>query len=584
MTTEISSSSWSPNAIDLIRKRYLCQNDRSIEQWLQKVCEHLTQRYPSDQRDRMAKRYFHLIESRTFLPTSTTLHNSLRGQGTLAGCMVLPLESRVQGIFTKSLPQIAKAQLAGIGVGLDLSEVPPRLSPDPVSHRANPGPMDTLKSITAAIGPMAEYQGVKRAAFMASLPAHHPDIFSFIHFKKIERVSCVNLSVSFDREFIDALKRSRLIPLKWTVDGKEEYLTPSILREMSNQASQRTLPDPDLLITSKGELYSSCAKRVVGQIVKDHLLVQPSVVLDCLAEAAHACGDPGMINLHVINQHNPTHPRYNHGEPSLGSGVIQTTTPCGEQPLLPYEACYLGSFNLNAFISKDSFDFGAFKEAIDLAVRLMDDVIDVSASPFDQADRMVQQNRKIGLGIMGFADVLARLEIPYDSPEAVQFAGRIAATLQSAAEQASQNLARERGAFKSWKLSSFAADGKAARRHASLTTIAPTGHISMLANCSTGIEPYYLLSFGRVAAGLKIQNCSILEEKLVHIGYSLEQWIEDTKKKNPSYHFDGTLRGLLLPDTDKKIYLQKLQAVFKTAHEIHPKDHLNILKSFQQHI
>jgi ribonucleoside-diphosphate reductase alpha chain len=582
------SRGWSANALDLVYKRFLPAKNLSIEEWLRKITSRVAEGYPLPERKAVAQRYFTMIQSRNFLPTSAALHNLLIGKGSLSGCIVLPLSSSPQMMIEGDLPKISKVLSSGIGVGMDLSTQPPRLFPDLISGRAYPGPIEIVKAIVLATGGITKYAGVKRAAFMGSLSIQHPDIFSFILMKKNERISDINISVSYDKEFQESLIDLQYMPVKWEGGFGLKLLNVDDLKLMGEQAKQRGVEPPDLEVLDGERVYSHAANRFVGIVRSNEIFFDPSILLDCIAEVAHACGDPGLMNLKAINRDNPTHPRDNNFSASPGIGVIKTTTPCGEQPLLPYEVCHLGSLNLSAFAFKGKFDFPAFKKNVETAVRFMDDLIDTSDNGLEEANLMAKENRKIGLGVMGLADVLAELEMPYGSEESIRFANKLSGELYRTALKTSQALALERGPFKSWKYSRFYFDGELPRRHATLTTIAPTGHISTLANCSSSIEPYYLISYSKDAAGVKeVQHTKILKEKLASIGFSLGRWIEFTKEKNPSYEFDGTLKGLhtdVFKEKSKNAFLDRMKAVFKTAHEIHPRLHLKMAATFQKYI
>ncbi len=577
----MNEQKWSDDALDLIKKRYLLGKDYSLQSWLSAVASHVCQHYELSDRENWHRRYYRMLESRKFLPTSAALLNSLNGKGSLAGCIVLPLPKSTREVIQKSIPEIAGVLFSGIGVGLDLSVLPPRLSTDVESGRANPGPVELICSITQAVEAPMNYGGVKRSAFMAALHMQHPDLFEFLVLKKNKRLSNVNISVTFDAAFSKALENKTLLPFQYDGRPVDKYS----INEWEGQSNARHLPLPDLKILENGALYSRSAECKIGKVIKGYLYLDPEAALERIARMAHECGDPGLINLDAINKENPTHPRYA-TENVRGVGEIHVTTPCGEQPLLPYEVCHLGSINLAAFAFKRYFDFPAYQETIRTAVHFMDDLVDTGDNGLEQANLMSRANRKIGIGIMGLADTLAELEMPYDSEKARLFVQIIGKQLYEISKESSEKLAKERGAFPAWSQSKFAKDPKP-RRHATLTTIAPTGHIATLAGCSTSIEPYFLVSYGRDAAGIRRQTSRVLIEKLQEVAYSLEEWIEHTQLKEPTYSFDGTLRGLSnQPTTNDALNkrLQDLKKVFKTAHEIHHKDHIAMVSVLQDYI
>lgn len=569
---------WSSDALDLIKKRYLVSQSLSIDEWIHKVCSHICQHYSSAEKEIAISTYADLLKSRRFLPTSAALHNSLKGKGSLAGCIVLPLPDNSMDILQKAIPEMSEVLFSGIGVGIDLSVIAPRLFHDRKTERASPGPSEMLKAITASTEAAMNYGGVKRSAFMAALHCQHPDIFEFIAMKSANRLANVNISVSIDQTFRLALNKRTFIPVLY----KGNPVTPLDLENMKQQALARSLPEHDLSIVDGRVLVSKSAGKTVGKEINNQLYFDPESILEMIADYAHQCGDPGLINLEAINKHNPTHPRYSQTH-RLGVGEIFVTTPCGEQPLLPYEVCHLGSLNLASFASDKSFDWNSFNETAHLAVRFMDDLIDAGDNVLEEANQMAQANRKIGIGLMGLADALAEMELPYDSLEARSFVQRIGLELHQSVEKASGQLADERGTFPAWNHSKF----KKRRRHATLTTIAPTGHISTLADCSTSIEPYFLVSYGRDAAGYRRQTSSVLMAKLAAINFTLEEWIQKTIEINQDYRFDGTLKDLqteVSEDFHFNQRLRELKGIFKTAHEIAPKDHLEIVKILQESI
>lgn len=573
---------WSPDAIDLINKRYLPGKTLSIQEWLSKVCSHICKHYPPQEKEQWLNKYYRMLSSRRFLPTSAALHNSLKGKGSLAGCIVLPLHKKSPDVIQKSMPEIAEVLFSGIGVGIDLSVLPPRHSVDEETGRANPGPCELLVAITTALESPVAYGGFKRSAFMAALHVQHPDTFEFIALKNLKKLPNVNISISFDDPFSHALSKGELLPILW----EEVPFTKKHLIQMKKQANARHLPDPDLYLKGNGELFSRAMDGAVGRSEGENLFFDPQKILAFAAECAHRTGDPGLINLSAINCDNPTHPRYTSLE-HKGRGAIHVTTPCGEQPLLPYEVCHLGSINLAIFAENSAFDFSSYQETVRTAVRFMDDLIDAGDNGLAEANSMSRANRKIGLGIMGLADALAELELPYDSDDALCFVDEIGRILFETAREESRLLAKERGPFPAWRVSKYAANLEPERRHATLTTIAPTGHIATLAGCSTAIEPYFLISYGRNAAGIRQESSRVLSKKLKSLGYSLQEWIKDTQKENPLYKFDGTLAGLSCAPTpceERNLCLGKLKKVFKTAHEISPSAHLAVVTKLQKYI
>jgi ribonucleoside-diphosphate reductase alpha chain len=580
-------ASWDSRAVNLITKRFLSGHHISLEEWLRRLSHRYASCYQGSDARKWQEIYFHLLAHRIFFPTSAALYNAIHGQGSLSGCMVLPVGETVEEICERTVPQVLAVLRNGIGVGLDLSVLCPRLGEDLNPSRAFPGPCEVFSSIALAADGLIAYSGLKRSAFMGSLTAAHPDLFEFISLKATRKLQNVNISIALDDAFVRALKSETLLPVSFGYDGQSRHLTQGDLTRMEERAVRRSVAAPDLVLRGT-ELHSRTARRVVGALRGSQLYFDPRAILDFASEHAHASGDPGILNFASINAHNPTHPNHALDPKSLGVGVLRATTPCGEQPLLPYEVCHLGSINLNAFISGARFDYASFKRSVPLIVRMMDDIVSLSDPGIKEVRQITEANRKIGIGFMGLADVLSQLGLPYDSEEGRSFAAHIAKTLQEVAREASAELASERGSFISWESSSYSRNGVAPRRHATLTTIAPTGHLSMLAGCSPAIEPYFKIVHLRNAAGKNIEVATHLKTKLRALGYSLDRWILDTRRNDSSYGFDGSLQGLTTTPASlpRKHWdaLVQLKRIFPTAHEITPHDHLLMAHAIQPFI
>ncbi|MGC8810847.1 MAG: adenosylcobalamin-dependent ribonucleoside-diphosphate reductase, partial [bacterium] len=287
------------------------------------------------------------------------------------------------------------------------------------------------------------------------------------------------------------------------------------------------------------------------------------MVFDLIAQSAWKNGEPGVIFLDRLNRDNPT--------PHLG--LIESTNPCGEQPLLPYESCNLGSLNLARFVSNKEIDFPRLKEIIKLAVHFLDNVIDMNRYPLPQIEEVTKGNRKIGLGVMGFADMLVQLEIPYDSDEAIYTAEKVMSFIQGEAQKASENLAKERGPFPNFPHSIFAQRQENPRRNATLTTIAPTGTLSIIANCSSGIEPLYALVYERLA--LEKERFLVVNPYFQNISQQ-EGWFSAELLKKITQR--GSLRSLAPGEVP-----EKWRKVFATAQDIAPEWHLRMQMAFQRY-
>ena len=576
---------WTEAAVDLLRRRFFEPEDRSIKDWAWNVAGSYVRKYSKKSAETWQERYFSLIYYRRFFPTSAALKNGRRRVSTLSGCTVIPVSTSLSELYSKTIPSVMSSLGAGIGVGLDLSHLAPRLAEDKENFRPSPGPVEIMVGIAHLASGIIKYNGLKRAAFMASLRYDHPDIFEFVRMKVSRSLEAVNISIAIDDDFSHAINENDLIPLRY----QGMLISATEIQAGKVRAQTRNVMPPDLELLDDGRLTSrTLGGRVVGRELNGSLYILASRVLEAIAEAAHTCGDPGLINLGAINANNPTPDSSNGSLSSIpGTGSMHTTTPCGEQPLLPNEVCHLGSLNLTAFAKKDGFDWDLLAESTAIATRMMDDIIDSGDNGSSDANEISLANRKIGIGIMGLADVLSIYHLPYDSQEGRAFAGRIAEHVNKHAKAASNELAEERGAFPNWKRSVFAKNGQPARRHATVTTIAPTGHIATLAGCSTGIEPYFSLHYIRQAAGARVIVCEQLVQYLLGLEYSLDEWILATRRANPNYTFNGSLDGLISNPTDssaKNLKLSKAKQIFRTALQISARDHLEMVAALQLHV
>jgi ribonucleoside-diphosphate reductase alpha chain len=564
MNYAVSDQILNNDAQALIQERYFPKNTPANDEWFRLLSEKLTQHYAAENRHHQQQCYENLLREKKFFPTSAALVNALGKKKALSGCIVMPMRPSLDDIMEHSIPEILKMLRQGIGVGLDFGVLSPRLSEDETNDAVFPGPVEVLRAIVQCATPLMAYGGLKHAAFMGALPVHHPDIFEFIRCKKNYPLEGINISVSIGEDFSKNYKKRGFIQARILSENGLRPFYASELKFMEQRAVRRKVQAPDLFLI-QDQVASKQAKRIVGKVVDDVIYFDTTVIMTFLAECAHACGEPGILNLQAINEHNPTR----------GMALMSVTTPCGEQPLLPYEMCYLGSLCLPSFIENGQFNINDFHQAAHDAVYLMDDLIDIDSHEHAESRAICLQNRKIGVGIMGLADALAKLKIPYGSEESFNFVQKVMNTLKTATILASEKLAEERGEFPNWPLSQFAQDGLKPRRHATLTTLAPTGHISRLAACSPSIEPYYLFN--------KVPDA--LADALGDIGYSLEAWVEASAKQN--FIFDGTLGSLMTnPTTDDDVNkkLQEIQKNFPCAQEISPHVHLTMMHRLQQFV
>ncbi|WP_029456870.1 vitamin B12-dependent ribonucleotide reductase [Solidesulfovibrio alcoholivorans] len=463
----------------------------------------------------LARKFYDLMTGMRFLPNSPTLMNAGAPLGQLAACFVLPVGDSMEEIFD-AVKFAALIHKSGGGTGFSFSRLRPKKSRVGSTGGVASGPVSFMRIFNTATEQVKQ-GGTRRGANMGILRVDHPDILEFITCKERENeLQNFNISVALTERFMQAVEKG------------EDY---------------------DLIDPRDG--------KVVGR-------QSAAEVFALLVRKAWESGDPGIVFIDRINRDNPT--------PALGA--IESTNPCGEQPLLPYEACNLGSVNLSAFHAPDApdgIDWKGLAETVHLAVRFLDNVIDASRYPLDQITKMVHANRKIGLGLMGFADLLFLLGIPYDSTEALGLAEKIMETIQAEARSASKTLAAERGPFPAYAESVFGKRNLGPYRNATTTTIAPTGTLSIIAGCSSGIEPLFALAFSRhVMDGEKLveANPHFVAAMKTAGAYS-ESLMEEVTRKGSIAHIG------MLPE--------ELREVFVTAMDIEPVWHLKMQAAFQKY-
>ena len=430
------------NARLVLEKRYLRRDDQGrITETPSGMFERVAGAVAAiEKKDRggWERRFYEMMASGRFLPNSPTLMNAGSKKGQLSACFVLPVEDSLDSVF-ETLKDAARIHQSGGGTGFSFSKVRPSGSRVRSTHGVASGPVSFIRVYDSATETIKQ-GGTRRGANMAVLRVDHPDILMFIDSKRdLKSITNFNISVGATREFMMALEQGSLFSLRDPATGKEVRQLPA------------------------REIFS----RIAG--------------------AAWESGDPGLVFLDRINVFNPT--------PQLGE--MESTNPCGEQPLLPFESCNLGSLNLGTYFTNGHFQWTRFRGDIGTAVRFLDNVIDLNAYPVPECAKITRRNRKIGLGVMGFADLLLAMGLPYDSEEARGAGERIMSFLDREAKLASVALARARGAFPNWKGSLWDRLGYRPMRNSTVTTVAPTGTISVIAGCSSGIEPIFGAVFRR---------------------------------------------------------------------------------------
>lgn len=520
----------SENALVVLEKRYFAKNatGECIEDWnslIHRVAENI-----SGGDEELYKRYYELLDSGYFLPNSPTLMNAGGDLQQLSACFVLPIEDSMDSIF-ESIKNAALIHKSGGGTGFSFSRLREANARVRSTNGVSSGPISFLKVFNAATDAVKQ-GGTRRGANMAILNVDHPQILDFIVCKKDTReLTNFNISVGITEEFMKAV----------ATDAEYALISPHT-NEVAGKLNARK-------------------------------------VFDLIVQMAHQNGEPGIVFLDRINAANPT--------PALGQ--IESTNPCGEQPLLPNEACNLGSINLAAMVDDGDVNWKLLHSVVRDSVDFLDSVIDQSRFPLPQIDAMAKGNRKIGLGIMGWADLLYQLKIPYMSYEAVELAEHLMEVIDFDAKTRSMELAEIKGSFPNFAKSIYATgelerEGKYCDwkslinqiqqkgiRNATLTTIAPTGTISMIAETSSGIEPQFSLVYVKnVMDGEKLLYVNKwFEAALAEWGMLTQELLEEVSQTGSVAHISD------IPD--------ELAGIFQTAHDINPEWHIRMQAAFQKY-
>lgn len=534
-------SELTPNALKVLEGRYLKkdENGRTIEtpeEMFRRVARTIAgaERIYGVKEEEVRKvedSFYDVMRNLDFLPNSPTLMNAGREIGQLAACFVLPVEDSMVSIF-ESLKNAALILQSGGGTGFSFSKLRPKRDKVMSTGGIASGPVSFMKVFNTATE-VIKQGGARRGANMGILRVDHPDIIDFITVKREEgELANFNISVAVTDAFMESVQKDR------------EY-----------------------------DLFNPRTGKVVGkQMARD--------VFEQIIQSAWETGDPGLIFIDRINRDNPT--------PHLG--VIESTNPCGEQPLLPNEACVLGSINLAKMVKTPSLtlpprgggrgwggtyklyevDYQKLEKTVRLTIRFLDNAIDANRYPIPQIEAMHKGNRKIGLGVMGWADMLIKLEIPYDSEEALNLAREVMKFIRDKTREESERLSEKRGLFPNFKGSIYDREGMPRVRNATTTTIAPTGTLSIIANCSSGIEPLFAIYYTRHIMDTVLEEASpLFIKRAKEEGFYSDELMKKIAVK-------GTLRGIKeIPKAAKKLFV--------TAHDISPAFHIDMQAAFQEY-
>lgn len=528
--TDITSEPWTEQSMRVLNERYFLKDKdgrviESVEDMCWRVAWELASAeilygHDKDVVVDYARKYFRLMINRWFLPNSPTLMNAGKNNGLqYSACYVIPIEDSLSGIFDGVKYQGLIHQSGG-GTGFSFSRLRPKGSRVRSTMGVASGPVSFMRIYNEATQQVKQ-GGTRRGANMGVLRVDHPDILEFIHCKDDGvGITNFNISVAITDSFMKALMEDK------------EY---------------------DLIFPAEDEEKK---RKLVGTLQARH-------VWNEIINSAWKTGDPGLLFIDKIND-SPANPI------RLQGWRVESTNPCGEQPLYPFDACNLGSIFLKYFVQNGKIDWELLKEVVWLSVRFLDSVIDMNPFPLPQIAETVRNIRRIGLGVGGWADMLIDLGIPYDSPEALELADKLMKFIQTQGHKASEQLALERGVFPLWKHSIFA--NKKPMRNSTVTTIAPTGSIGILANASGGIEPLFAIAYQHIVK-TENRNLTFINPKFEQVAHERGFYSESLMKKVVE---KGTLEGVEGVPSDVK-------KTFVTAHEIEYISHVKMQAIFQKY-
>jgi len=532
---------FSENSLRMMKKRYLAVDKEGRQETPAEMFHRAAHTLADVERnyghndkfiEKTEKDFFEILSKKEYTPAGRTLTNIGGPTALIANCIVMPVLDSMEDIF-QTLKESALLQQAGSGLGFDFSHLRPAMWPTKKSRGTSSGPVSFLRIYDAGFGTIKQ-QG-RHGANMAMMEVTHPDVLDFIGSKKVEgEIRNFNISIKVTDEFMKKLVESP--NEQWMCEWKGEKVKPHRVLRAPNNA-------------------------VVGT---EEIDITVKELFDILIEHAWLNGEPGIVFIDEVNRTNPL----------PGLGAIDCSNPCGEQFLHHYDNCNLGSINLALFVKDGKVDWNHLRRATKIAIRLMDNVIDLFDFPVEKVTALAKKNRRIGLGIMGFADMIYQLGVGYNSEEGRKFGEKAMKTVTDAAHEMSQELAEEKGAFPNIGLSVFAKK-KIKMRNAALTTVAPTGSISMMFDCSSGVEPNFALAYVKQDKdGQKYHYLnSHFEKALKDYKFSPAKLkeIKDEIVKT------GSIQGLIdLPE--------ELRKTFVVAMDISAEDHIGMQAAFQRHV
>lgn len=531
-------SKLSDNSIAVLKRRYLQKDDQgrvieTPEEMFIRVADFIAEAdknygVTDDKIKEISHRFYSIMSNLDFLPNSPTLMNAGLELGQLSACFVLPVEDSMEGIF-ETIKHAALIHKSGGGTGFSFSRLRPRDSIVASTSGVASGPVSFMKVFDSSTEAVKQ-GGTRRGANMGILRIDHPDILEFISCKKdTSEITNFNISVAVTDKFMNAVAKKEMFPL-------------------INPQTQN-----------------------IYQINGEEVYIDASELFNLVVEYAWQTGEPGIIFIDRMNRGNPTNL----------SETIEATNPCGEQPLPPYDSCNLGSVNLGNFVldplpdnytsnkPDEGIDWNKLGEVVRTAVHFLDNVIDQNKYPIPHIEEQTLKNRRIGLGVMGWADILVKLKLPYNNDKSFELAEKVAAFIESEGHKQSSELAKTRGKFPNWENSIYK-NQNISMRNATVTTIAPTGTISIIAGCSSGIEPYYSIAFERnVMDGTRLNEVNPYFKNIaIEKKFYSDNLINKIKSNRSIAKIDE------IPEEIKAIYL--------TAADISPSDHIKMQVSFQK--